>query len=243
MGTELTVNVGWYVFSLVCKPEMAEIFNALFVISGWNVFKDVCKPETSDIETEFVVNNGWYLFNWVCNPDISEIVKPDAIPFIVALLQIKFPDGSTEKALLDRVPVNWGLLKFNLVFNCNNNEAAILCSVPDKSCSANASLSSVSKLSGALSINARIKASTSDFEYTDMLEPDCIYICINTWLKDAMGVVPAYPTATNASLMDAVVDVLLFVNFNWKGNKLEAENEYNSNNLLLKFVFKSTNNK
>ena len=40
---------------------------------------------------------------------------------------------------------------------------------------------------------------------------------------------PAYPTATNASLIDAVVDVLLFVNFYWKGNKLEEENKYNSN--------------
>ena len=182
MGTELTVNVGWYVFSLVCKPDMAEIFNALFVINGWNEFKDFCKPATSEIGIEFVVNNGWYLFNWVCNPEISEIVKPDAIPFIVALLQMKFPDGSTEKALLDRVPVNWGLFKFNLVFNCNNNEAAIFCSVLDMPCSANASLSSVSKLSGALSINARIKASTSDFEYTDMLEPDCIYIYLHKYL-------------------------------------------------------------
>ena len=52
MGTELTVNVGWYVFSLVCKPEMAEIFNALFVIIGWNVFKDVCKSMTSEIGIE-----------------------------------------------------------------------------------------------------------------------------------------------------------------------------------------------
>jgi hypothetical protein len=80
----------------VDNPEMVEIFIELLFINGCNPFRIDCKFAVAEIGNEFVVTVACLESNDVCNHEMVEIFKPLIIPWKVALLHIKFPDGSTE---------------------------------------------------------------------------------------------------------------------------------------------------
>ena len=105
-------------------------------------------------------------FRIVDNPEISFIDIPETDPLKVALLQIKFPETSTENVLLVffRTPVYWGELILSFVPICNNIDAVEFCSDVDRLFSAAANSDNVSKLVGAWSFKLKIMVSTSDLE-------------------------------------------------------------------------------
>ena len=119
---------------------MVEIFNPLIPIVGCNPFRIDWRFITCVIGIELLTNVFCFKSIDACSPEMDEIPFTD--PLNVALLQITFPEPSTEKLLLIffRIPENIGALILSLDASCVNNAAVEFCSEVDRLFNADAKL-------------------------------------------------------------------------------------------------------